>query len=360
MMKRILLGLLAPLVLLSLGCKDADGAGASGGTAGVALYAFDATSSQVFVWKDLNALYDDAGTPAPSSQITSSLFSRATNLAWGGLCLDSQRGALYLVSDTGDVIRVDRIRSQSGTVSSVDVTSFKLASTGRLTNSKFGQSALDPQSDTLYITESGDSGTRIWVVTGASSQYQDATVALQSLEVSGDTKGTGVAAGSGVVYAFMADGSPVGPDALTGPRLRKGTSTGFTSAQVILGSSTGLGAYGALALDTANSYLFSARHATDTASTAAPIQVFRTGQFGLAYNQAPAFTLGTATDQADLRVLAHGGTKDWLAGLRGQGTVGFATLILWKVPLGGTAPKVKVVTPAGSILRGVAIDGNAS
>lgn len=359
MLQRLIQGLLASLLLLSLACKEAD-AGGAGGTAGVALYAFDATTSQVLVWKDLNALYDDAGTPAPGVQITSSLFSRVTNLAWGGLCLDSQRGVLYLVSDTGDVVRVDRVRSQAGSVSSVDVTSFKLASTGRLTNSKFGQTALDPQTDTLYITESGDSGTRIWVVSGASSQYQDATVSLQPLEFSGDTKGTGVAAAAGAVYAFVADGSPVGPDALTGPRLRKGVASGFTAAQVILGSSTGLGAYGALALDTANSYLFVARHGTDTASTAAPIQVFRTGQFGLAYNQAPAFTLGTATDQPDLRVLAHGGTKDWLVGLRGQGTVGFATMILWKAPLAGAAPKVKTAPTAGTILRGVAIDGNAS
>lgn len=356
---RLFKGLLLALpLLLATGCKEADGA--SGGTTGVALYAFDTSTSKVMVWKDLTALYDDAGTPAPGYLISSSLFSKVTSLAWGGLSLDSQRGILYLVSETGDIVRVSRFRSQTGSVSSVDVVSFKLASSSRLTNGKFGQTAVDPQSDTLFVTENGDSGTRIWVVSGASSQPQDATVALQALETSGDTGGTGVAAAAGSVYAFMADGNPVGPDFLTGPRLRKGTASAFPGSQVILGASTGLAIHGALALDTANGYLFCAAHATDSATTGAPIRVFRSGQFGLAFDQAPAFTLGSAADQPDLRVLAHAGNKDWLVGLRGQGTVGHPTLILWKSPLGGVAPKVKTVDPATTVLRGVALDGNAS
>lgn len=349
--------LLAFSLLLIPGCKEAE---VSGGTAGVALYAFDSTTSKVMVWRDLNALYDAAGTPSPDSLISSSLFSKVTNLAWGGLTLDSQRGILYLVSETGDIVRVSRFRSQSGSVSSVDVASFRLSSSGRLTNGKFGQVAVDPQSDTLCITENGDSGTRIWVVPSASSQPQDATIALQALEYSGDTGGTGVTAGSGSVYAFMADGSPVGPDSLTGPRLRRGTTSAFPGSQVIVGSRPQLGLYGSLALDTANGYLFSAVHATDAASTVPPLRVFRTGQFGLAYDQAPAYELGSATDQPDLRVLAHAGNKDWLAGLRGQGTVGYAVLILWKSPITGASPKTKTVDPAGTVIRGVALDGNAS
>lgn len=358
MFRRSVLGLLlASPLLLILGCKEAE---VSGGTTGTALYAFDSTSGKVMVWQDLNAFYDDAGTPASDRLISSNLFTKVTNLAWGGLTLDSQRGILYLVSETGDIVRVSRFRSQTGSVSSVDVTSFKLASTGRLANGKFGQTAVDSQSDTLYVTENGDGGTRIWVVAGASAQFQDATVGLQALEASGDTGGTGVAAGNGSVYGFMLDGSPVGPDSLIGPRLRKGTSTAFPASQVIVGSSTGLERHGALALDTANGYLFSAVHATDAASTVPPVRVFRTGQFGLAYNQAPAYELGTAADQSDLRVLAHAGSKDWLVGLRGQGTVAYAALILWKSPVSGAAPKVKTVAPSGTVFRGVALDGNAS
>ena len=353
-------GLLAVLLLSALGCKEE--AGASGGTSGVALYAFDSTASRVLVWSDLNAVYDTATgtTPDPTYQITSSLFSKVTTLAWGGLVMDSQRGLLYLVSETGDIVRVARVRSQSGAVATVDITSFHLASESRLTNAKFGQVALDIQNDQLFVTETGDSSTRIWVVSSASSQAQDANIALSALQVSGDSGGTGVAAGAGAVYAFMLDGSPVGMDALTGPRLRKGTSGGFDTAQVIVGNATTLGKYGSLALDRANGYLFAARHATDSGSSAPPVLAFRTGQFGLSYNQAPATTLGSATDQPDLRVLSHPGTKDWLVGLRGQGTVAFGTLHLWKSPLSGAAAKTFTVSPSGSVIRGVAIDGNAS
>ena len=358
MIRRIALGLMASLLLLGTACKEPDGSG--GGTTGAALYAFNSTTSQVLVWKDLNALYDSTAAVDPTYLISSSLFSKATNLAWGGLCFDSQRGNLYLVSDTGTIVRVSNIRTQTGSVPSAEVVSFSLSSTGRLTNGKYGQASLDAQSDTLYITESGDSTSQIWVVTGASSQLQDATVALQPLQMSGDSGGTGVAAASGVVYGFMKDGGTVGIDALTGPRLRKGTSAFFDPTQVILGSLTTLGVYGSLALDTGSGYLFVARHNTDAASSAPPILAFRTGQFGMSYNQAPSATLGSAADQPDLRVLSHPGIKDWLVGLRGNGTTGYDTIFLWKSPLSGAAAKAITVTPSGAVVKGVAVDGNAS
>jgi hypothetical protein len=359
MTSRFLTGLLASILLLCSGCKETDLA-SGGGTAGVALYAFDCTTSRVFVWKDLNALYDSATAPAPDFQLSSTLFKKVTDLAWGGVCFDGQRGTLYLVSETGTIVRVKNIRSQSGTVANAEVVSFALSSTGRLTSGKFGQASLDAATDTLYITENGGSNTQIWVVASASSHAQDASIALQALQMSGDSGGYGVAAASGVVYAFMEDGGTVGIDALTGPRLRKGTTSAFDPNQVILGANTALGIYGALALDTGRGYLFVARHNVDAASSAAPIQVFRTGQFGLSYDQAPAYTLGSATGQADLRVLSHPGTKDWLLGLRGQGDSGFDTIYLWKTPLGGTAAKEITVSPTGSEIKGVAVDGNAS
>ena len=63
----------------------------------------------------------------------------------------------------------ERTSAQSGDVASSEVVSFSLASTGRLSSSTFGQASLDPQTDTLYITENGSSGTQIWVVTNAST-----------------------------------------------------------------------------------------------------------------------------------------------------------------------------------------------
>lgn len=363
MMHHLLKGLLASLLLLSLACKEVEG-GASGGTSGAALYVYDSTTSAVLVWTDLGALYDGTSTAvAPSKQLTSSVFSsKITSLAWGGLCFDRQRGYLYLVSDAGNIVRVGNIRTQSGAITtSSDVVSFSLADTGRLSSSTFGQVGLDLQNDTLYITEANSSSTQIWVVNNASGQIQGVAVPRQALQMSGDLGGTGVAADSGSVYAFMLDGDRVGTQGTiySGPRLRKGTSSAFTNANTIIGDLTLLGKYGSLALDTGNGYLFVARHNTDAGATTAPIQIFSTGMFGQAYNQAATATLGSAADQKDLRVIAHAGTKDWLVGLRGNSSTAFETIYLWKSPRGGTAAKV-ITAASGSLFKGMAIDGNAS
>lgn len=360
MISRFLLGLAAAVLLLATGCKEPNGA--TGGTSGAALYAYDSATATVFVFSDLSTVYDGtATTVAPGKQITSSVFSsKIASLAWGGLCLDATNAYLYLVSDSGNIVRVRNMRSQSGTVNSLDVVSFSLSNTGRLSGSTFGQAALDPSTDTLYITENSGSGTQIWVVANASTQVQDASVTLQALQMSGDSGGTGVAAGSGSVYAFMLDGSTVGTVVTySGPRLRKGTSSAFTDANTLIGSATLLGKYGALALDTSGK-LFVARHNRDAGASTAPIQVFTTGLFGQAYNQSPTTTLGDATAQADLRVIAHAGTKDWLVGLRGNGTTAYGTIFVWKAPAGGMAAKAITVSPASSLFKGVAVDGNAS
>jgi hypothetical protein len=361
MTPRFLSGLAASFLLLLSGCKDPGSA--SGGTAGVALYAYDSSTSSVFVWTDLSALYDGTSTTAaPTKTITSSVFgSKIASLAWGGLCFDRQSGYLYLVSEAGNIVRVSNIRSQSGTVASSDVVSFSLSSTGRLSSSTFGQAGLDTQNDKLYITENSSSGTQIWVVNNASSQSQDASIALQALQMTGDSGGTGVAAAAGSVYAFMLDGSTVGTVVTySGPRLRKGTASAFTDANTIIGSSTLIGKYGSLALDTGNDYLFVARHNTDAAASTPPIQVFTTGMFGQSYNQAPTTSIGSATGQSDLRVISHAGSKDWLAGLRGNGTTSYGTIWIWKSPVGGTAAKTITASPTTSLFKGVALDGNAS
>ena len=360
MKSRFLLGLAAAVLLLATGCKEADGA--TGGTTGAALYAYDSATSTVFVFSDVGSVYDGTATSiAPNKQIISSVFSsKISSLAWGGLCLDATNAFLYLVSDSGNIVRVRNLRSQSGTVGSLDVVSFSLANTGRLSGSTFGQAALDTATDTLYITENSGSGTQIWVVANASSQPQDASIALQALQMSGDSGGTGVAAGLGSVYAFMLDGSTVGTVVTySGPRLRKGTASAFSDANTLIGSSTLLGKYGSLALDTSGK-LFVARHNTDAGASTAPIQVFTTGLFGQAYNQPPTTTLGDPSAQADLRVIAHAGTKDWLVGLRGNGSTSYSTIFIWKSPTGGTAAKAISISPTSSLFKGVAVDGNAS
>lgn len=360
MIPRILQGLLMSIFLLSTGCKEA---AKTGVTSGAALYAYDATSTSVFVWTDLSALYASSTTTvAPTKEITSTVFgSKLASPAWGGLCFDQIKGTLYLVADAGDIVRVSNIRSQTGAVASTDVVSFRLSSTGRLATSTFGQAALDAQNDTLYITENGSSGTQIWVVSNASTREQSASIDLQALQVSGDSGGTGVAAASGSVYAFMLNGDTVGTVVTyDGPRLRKGTASGFTAASTIIGPSTLLGKYGSLALDTGNGYLFVARHNTDAVASIAPLQVFTTGMFNGSFNQAPYATLGSTTGQANLRVIAHAGTKDWLVGLGGNGSTAYGTIYLWKSPLGGTAAVTITASPTSSVFKSLAVDGNAS
>ena len=358
MASRFFLGLAASFLLLVTGCKDP---GSS--TAGSALYTFDSTTSQVFIWTDMEKLYDSPAS-LPTYEISSSLFNQVSNLAWGGVCFDQKRGVLYLVSATGTIVRVSSIRTQTGTVPSAQVFSYSLSSTGRLTNSTFGQASLDATNDTLYITENGDSSTQIWVVTGASTQAQNAVVALQSLQIGGDTGGTGVSAANGVVYGFMSNGGPVGINSVTGPRIRKGTAAAFdpNSNQVIVGDQSLLGIYGSLAYDTGDTVVFAARHNTDSGGTNVtkqPIDVFNTGQFNQGPYQAPNMQLGSAANQPSLRVISHPGTKDWLVGLSGSGTTGSNTIYLWKSPMGGT-DAVLVTAPAGSVLMGLAVDGNAS
>lgn len=194
---------MAAFLLLAAGCKDPDGA--TGGTTGAALYAYDSATSTVFVFSDVGSVPTGTATSiTPTKQITSSVFSsKISSLAWGGLCLDAQHAYLYLVSDSGNIVRVSDLRS-SGTVNSAEVVSFSLANTGRLSGSTFGQAALDPSTDALSVANSG-SGTQIWVVANASSQPQDASVALQALQVSGDSGGTGITAlGSSTASCWMA------------------------------------------------------------------------------------------------------------------------------------------------------------
>ena len=303
-MLRSLLCLLALLGLTA--CVDPPAGGATGDTA---LYAYDDASRVVYRWSDLPGAFTAGSLPTPTTTLSTSFFDAVTPLAWGGMAMDTTRNRLYLVGEAGDVVRLDRVRNLSGSVASADVVPFKLDTSQRYTNSKFGQAALDASTDTLYVTESGDNGTRIWVVSGASGRTANTTVSLQALQISGDTGGYGVAAAQGLVYGSFQNGDAVGIDSLTGPRLRKGSSGAFLPASVLLGDLTGLGKYATLALDTSNNLLFAGMSLADDSSVSVPVVVFRAGQFGGVFNQAPNTTLDTGKGLGDLRVLAHPGTR---------------------------------------------------
>ena len=134
------------------------------------------------------------------------------------------------------MVRVERVRNQSGTLSSTnDIVSFSLGSgsADRLSGGKFGQASVDPSSGTLYVTESNDSESRVWVVASPQNYGLNDVVTRQSIGMPGDKLGTGVAAWQGAVYAYFGDGnSVVAPDQTqyTGARLRKGNSSGFLTS----------------------------------------------------------------------------------------------------------------------------------
>lgn len=348
-MLRSLLCLLALLGLVA--CVDPAAAGSTGDTA---LYAYDGASKVVYRWGNVPAAFTAGSLPTPSATLSTSFFDAVTPLAWGGMAMDDSRNRLYLVGEAGDIVRLDRVRNLSGSVSSSDVVPFKLDTSQRYTNSKFGQASVDSSTDTLYVTETGDNGTRIWVVTGASGRTNNATVSLQALQTSGDTGGYGVAAGQGSVYGSFQNGDAVGTDSLTGPRLRKGSSGAFVPTSVLVGDLTGLGKFATLALDKSNSLIFAGMSLADDTSVSVPVVVFRTGQLGGVYNQAPNATL-SAKGVEDLRVLSHPGTKDWLAGL--SGTAG-STIWLWKAPSTSAPSFLAMSGPSGAQFRGVALDGS--
>ncbi|HTL98230.1 MAG TPA: hypothetical protein VL181_05440 [Holophagaceae bacterium] len=364
---RIFLGLAAALPLLILGCTKNDG---GGDTSGTAIYLYDGeTTPQILVWKDLAAASSAATAPGADITLTNSALARSSSLAWGGMAIDTQRNHLYLLYRDGVIIRIDQLRSQSGTIQSNNLVVFTLDSSNRLTGSVFGQLALDPKSDTLYACESGTSGSpRIWTVSQPESIANNGTAAFTTVnDTLSPTGSAGVAAGQNAVYAYFTDGSSVtsGTTTYTGPRLRKGTSSAFDPASVIIGDKTGIdmSSTGTLALDTANSRVYVG---LDTGSTSAnsttggaPVVAFQTGQFGLSPDQAPSFFLGDSTT-GPIQALAHPGTKAWLVGLQANGTAGQQTILLWKQPASGVAAQSLALGPSTAQYLGVALDGTGS
>ena len=371
---RRILGLAGAALLslsLQLACVDAANGGSTSGTA---LYVFDGSS--VRAWDDTATLYANiisGGDTTASRTITSTaLTDNITSPAIGGVCMDISAKRLFVVDSAGTVVRIERANKQSGDLTSqTDIAFFTLDSGERLDGSTFGQAAVDTQTGTLYVTEKGSSETRIWVVASPGS-YGGLnplnTVPLQVLRTTSadvlsggpDKGGTGVAVSKGKVYAYFSGGTKVpsaSGDYYTGARLRVGTASAFGS-QVIVGTSTTLtdtGTGGCLALDTGNNLVYVFRQ-NALAASGGPIAVFSTGDFTSGYDQAPTRFLGSSTTQPNLRIIAHGGNKDWLGGAD-YVTSAFSTrLWIWKNPSEGGDPQSLTLT-SGAI-SGLAFDGS--
>ena len=358
------------VVMLGLGCLKLDDATGKAG-----LYLFDSTSHAVMAWSDVSAIYAAGVAGTAERTITSSTkIGSAFALAQGGMVLDDLRQNLYLVSTGGKVVRISHIGSQAGELTSTaDVIAFSIDDTGTdaaTGTPVFGQAAVDATSNTLCVTESNGTNSQIWVIplgavadgATAGTQVSDTVQAtlIGKTQVSGGTgdKGCiGVAAGSGSVYAYFQSGNAITQGGVTyaaADRLRKGTSAGFDPYDnLILGKTdntrTLLAPYGCLAFDSDDSLLYAACQN----GSATPLIAFRSNAFSSAsvVEAAPDLLLG---GPSGLRIIAHAGRKDWLAGA----SAGGSDLWLWKGPSGGTDAHLAIPL-TGITIGGLALDGTS-
>lgn len=375
---RLTSALFAVLALLgTLACVDPK----PGDTGTTPLYVYDNTSHQVLAWDDVNTIANlaaDSAAPSAARVIKADVITNLGTLAWGGMVLNPSTNSLYLISETGSVVRVNNASTQNGTLTSTtDVVTFTLGNTSsdRLASSVFSQAAIDTSTGTLYVLETGSSNAwRIWIVNSpagigsggvaAAGSYLDSTITQ-------DTGGAAIAAaGSGSLIGFFRSGATV-PDTLgvlnSGPRLRLSSGASFQyNTQVLVGGSTLLWdgsttpAYASLAYDTTFNRLYVAR---PIASGNAVLAVNQ-GQFSVGnMNQAPyAVMPDTADALAGLRLIAHARVKDWMVGADFTSSTtttgtGANLLRVWKGPSSKTA-SVRYYLATGVEIRGLALDGS--
>jgi hypothetical protein len=280
------------------------------------------------------------------------------------MTMNPTNNCLFLVSKGGKVVRIDRVRAQSGWLSSTsDIALFTLDTSNRLgSDSVFGQAAVDATSGTLYVTETTALVARIWSITSPGSLYDGDTVSLAEIALSSgaDSNGTGVAAAQGSVYAYFGDGDNLSSSSGTGysgSRIRKSLSGTFPkSSLVLVYADDTLGATGSLGLDRSNSLLYVLRRTTSDIAGDPPILVYTLGSFTSGFNTSYQTTLGTAAATPNLRFISHAGNKNWLAGANSISDAGSSTIWLWQNPdLGGNPHSYELT---GAQILGIAFDGN--
>ena len=289
------------------------------------------------------------------------------------MALDSVHQYLFLVSTNGTLVRISRASSQSsGTIGTSDIISCNIDDTATDSDTSggvFGQASADPQGQCLYITEVKDSKSQIWAIPYASisANAKITGTITASTSASSDAGCTGVAVGnSRYVYAYFNTGKSFSTQSDTsitysGSRLRKGSSATFDPAtNVIIDKDqegvTLLKSDGCLAYDTSNDLLYVGR-----GQSTMPVLVFQSGTFNTGYpvNQAPDSTL-EGPSNADLRILAHAGQKDWLAGAEkssSDNTLGTNALWIWKAPSVGDTHK-QITLGSTVQIKALALDGS--
>jgi hypothetical protein len=283
------------------------------------------------------------------------------------MCFDPTGNRLYLVSESGDVVRIEYARTQNGVITNqFEITSFRLGdSSDRLSGGIFGQASTDSREGILYVTESNNSDTRLWVIKAPHQILEGETARSESqLTIPGDKGGTGVAAHNGTVYAYFDDGSNINVFGVSfsGPRLRKGTSSAFPPfTSLVIGEAgnnkTQLAKHGCLAMDL-EGHVYLARHLTDASlGSGNAVSFFRSGQFfstGV-NNEPPDKSFATI---GNLRIISHAVTKDWLAGALSNDNEGTDAVWLWMVSRGIPSSSMMINVGSGASVRGLALDGS--
>jgi len=362
---------------LQLACVDKTG----GDTGTAPLYVYDSSSNAILAWNDINTVYavGNGGTaPAPDRTIPVETLIGTTPPGWGGMAMSGATQYLYLVANDGNNgLLIENVGSCSTTPSSANYTLFQFDSTsdgGGLSNGIFGQAATNSRGD-LLVSEWNDSTTQIWKIDG--SKLPNATNRTTNLiqksffatVVSGDKDCTGLALnGSSRLYAYFDQGTNIpssdGNTNYAGARLRKADySGGFSAnpANVLANGgsvSTHLASFGSLAYDSANDLLY-----VGTETSAAPVLVFNPGSFGSNPSVAPKTILGGPNSGSTyLRVIAHAGQKDWLAGIESSTTdITSGTpsnkLWIWKAPSQGDTHVCVTLpdTDSGGAVKALAI-----
>jgi hypothetical protein len=357
-------GAACAVLFLQLACVDPkEGASVSD----TSLYVFDGASGKVLVWEDVSQVHSSASLPAADRILSGSSLLQVKALGWGGMAMDHAHNRLLLVSQTGKVVCINRVRSQNGSLSSLtDITLFTLGSSSdRLgSNSVFGQASVDTSTGTLYVTETTETDARIWVVANPGSIHDGATVPLSQIRASSgtDIKGTGVAAAQGRVFAYFGGGDNItnlNGNTFSGARVRLNMGSFFPAAsQVLVYPDDTLGTTGSLGLDTFSdtNMLYVLRIASSGSVGDPPILLYKIGRFTGGFDQGTDATLGTATSLPNLRFISHAGIKDWLAGADMVGGSGSARLWLWRNPSLGGSPNGFDL--AGGQILGIAFDGS--
>lgn len=357
----------AMAALLGLGCADEDGE-----TKGASLYVLetdaDGSNPVIKVWKEtedlFNSVKEKKGVPGPDRTITLPVWDGYKNLALGGMALDQANGCLYLVAKNGEAVRLDRIRSADDytKINKKDYHTFSFEANAK-TQNQFGQIAVN--NGTLYVAEGDGTKSYVWRVKasgdkkkfgGEEDKNKDHTMKVAD----SDKRCTGLACDNQSVFAFHGDGAPMDENKYKGARIRRGGNAFQTNEAIVYTAAGHLGNSATLALDTRNSLLYVCHW--DTKDKRDEPSAYAVGSYK--FNQINGFGesggfkgLVLAREFPNLRIIAHAGSRPWLAGADLTSDKHQKHIHLWRKPESKEEDPQYQYIPLGRRVLGMAFYG---